>query len=447
MFTAKNSESMEDSGDLPDHPDGPERAEPAFAVAPDGQGPRQGAVNADPAPVVPATANSFAGGQEEKLFSRPFIALLGMQAAYGFSFSLFFLLPKYLAGAGATAAQIGFVMGGFGVACVLTIPFLQGIVASLGRRGAVVAATLSLAGAGFAFALIAPVGIAAVFLRAAEGVTWTVMFSTALILTAEMAPKDRLAQAIGLAGGAALIMNAVAPAIGEPLADAFGYRPVFLLAAVAALAAAALARRLPSGQPLKATGAVSADAQESSAVTALRLRMFVVFAASGLAFSVLFTFLAPFALRHGVRAIRGFFIAYTGSALTVRVLGGRLADRLGHRSIATFSLFLYGCVVASTGLLGAHHLFELGILFGLAHGALFPSLMALLISATPAHRRPRVLGIANGAMSIGISAVFPAGFVVGRIGYSGMFALAGGLVAASTVLIRQRRGNGVGMRA
>ena len=378
-------------------------------------------------------------GQTDRLFTRPFVALLGMQAAYGFSFSLFFLLPKYLVTAGATPTQIGFVMGGFGVACVATIPFLQGIVARLGRRGALMAATLSLALAGVAFALIAPVGLAAVFLRAAEGVTWTIMFSTGLVLTAEMAPPGRLAQAIGLAGGASLIMNAVAPAIGEPLADHFGYRPVFLLAAVAALGASALARRLPVSRPVAHDGPGPQPASGESDAGAGRLRMFFVFAASGLAFSSLFTFLAPFALGQGVRAIRAFFIAYTGSALTVRVLGGRMADRLGHRSIATFALLLYGCVVASTGLLGAHHLFLLGALFGLAHGALFPALMALLINNTPARRRPRVLGIANGAMSMGVSAVFPAGFLVARIGYPGMFAIAGGLVAASAALIRQRR--------
>ena len=38
--------------------------------------------------------------------------------------------------------------------------------------------------------------------------------------------------------------------------------------------------------------------------------------------------------------------------------------------------------------------------------------MALLINLTPAARRPRSLGIANGAMSIGISSVFPAGMLV-----------------------------------
>lgn len=389
--------------------------------------------------VRPAPVPTSASADDGPLFTSPYLRLLGMQAAYGFSFSMFFLLPKYLAAAGESSSRIGFVMGGFGVACLATIPFLQVIVARLGRRGALIAATLMLALAGAAFALIQPVGLPAVFLRAAEGVTWTIMFSTAGALTADMAPRGRLAQAIGLAGAAALIMNAVAPAIGEPLADRVGYRPVFLLAAVAALVAAAMARRLPRAH----ASAVARMAQAPSANTvdrpSQRWPIYAVFGLSGIAFSTLFTFLAPFALGQGVTQIRAFFIGYTGAAIFVRLLGGRLADRLGHRAIARVALALYGVVVASTGLFGPHHLYALGICFGLAHGAVFPAMMALLINNTPPHLRPRVLGIANGAMSVGVSSVFGAGALIGRVGYGAMFAIAGGMVATSALLLGRGR--------
>jgi len=389
--------------------------------------------------VQPPPAIVTSGADDGPLFTGPFVRLLGMQAAYGFSFSMFFLLPKYLAAAGESSSRIGFVMGGFGVACVATIPFLQTLVARLGRRGALMAATLSLALAGAAFALIQPVGLPAVFLRAAEGITWTIMFSTAGALTAEMAPRGRLAQAIGLAGAAALIMNAVAPAIGEPLADRYGYRPVFLLAAVAALVAAAMARRLPDTRPTTFDRMAQLPAANTVDHASQRLPIYAVFGLAGIAFSTLFTFLAPFALAQGVQQIRAFFIGYTGAAILVRLLGGRLADRLGHRAIATVALAIYGAVVASTGLFGPHHLYALGICFGLAHGAVYPAIMALLLNNTPPHQRPRVLGIANGAMSVGMSSVFGAGALIGRIGYPAMFGIAGGLVATSALLLRRRR--------
>lgn len=264
------------------------------------------------------------------------------------------------------------------------------------------------------------------------------MFSTALTLTAEMAPLGRLAQAIGLAGAAALVMNALAPAIGEPIADRFGYRPVFALAAVAALVAAGMARRLPKTHLPRLDGVEAKPAANATVVAMSRWPLYTVFGVSGLAFSTLFTFLAPYALGQGVRAISAFFVAYTASALAVRVLGGRLADRLGHRAVAMGALVMYGLVVASTGALGPHHLAILGVGFGVAHGAVFPAMMALLINSAPSQRRPRILGIANGAMSLGISAVFPAGYLVKHLGYPALFAIAGGLVTASAALVRRR---------
>jgi predicted MFS family arabinose efflux permease len=412
-----------------------ESSDPNDSDEPDQPGAALG--RAFPSMTSPPPANDVG---QDRLFTPAFVGLLGMQAAYGFSFSMFFLLPKYLATTGETASRIGFVMAGFGVACVLTIPFLPAIVRTFGRRGALMAATLLLAAAAATFALVDRPGWMAIPLRASEGVTWTIMFSTALALTAEMAPPFRLAQAIGLAGAASLIMNAVAPAIGEPLADRFGYRWAFALAAVAAVGAAALARRLPDAHRRGAAlGGGGAHAPETTGPEIHRVLIYVVFGVAGLAFSSLFTFLAPFALDRGVHAIRAFFIGYTGSALAVRVLGGRTSDRLGHGTVAAAALLVYGFVVASTGLVGPHHLLALGSAFGLAHGAAFPALMALLLKSAPTADRPRVLGIANGAMSVGVSAVFPAGLLVARVGYPAMFAIAGGLTAASAALIWRRR--------
>jgi MFS family permease len=139
-----------------------------------------------------------------------------------------------------------------------------------------------------------------------------------------------------------------------------------------------------------------------------------------------------------VYAIRTFFIGYTSSAIAVRVFGGGLSDRLGHRTVAASSLLLYGAVVASAGVLAPYHLGLLGLAFGTAHGAAYPSLMALLVQGTPLSRRPRALGIANGAMSVGISAVAPAGVVAARFGYPALFALVGGLTSGAALLLVPR---------
>ena len=76
-------------------------------------------------------------------------------------------------------------------------------------------------------------------------------------------------------------------------------------------------------------------------------------ALTGAGFNVVMAFLAPFALRHGIQAVHGFFISYTLAALGIRVLGGALTDRLGFRRTATLGIILYGIVVAGIGLVAS----------------------------------------------------------------------------------------------
>ena len=62
------------------------------------------------------------GAAPPRLWSRAFIDLLVAEALFGFSYAQFVLLPKLLTvGYGATAGQIGFVMGAFGVASLLIV--------------------------------------------------------------------------------------------------------------------------------------------------------------------------------------------------------------------------------------------------------------------------------------------------------------------------------------
>jgi len=307
-------------------------------------------------------------------------------------------------------------------------------------RTMLVAANVAMAVAAGGFALTSHVGALAVALRGLQGAAWAVGFSTAMALVSELAPADRLAQAIGFSGAASLAMNALAPAIGEPLAARFGHRPVFLLGTLASLVGVVLVRRLSLPAGVAASRGPSAPAGVAGAAGLDgRGPLLVVFGQAGLAFGVLFTFLAPFALQHRVTAVRPFFMAYTLAALAVRVVGSRLADGVGHRKVAALALALYGAVVAATGFVGPTWLLAIGVSFGVAHGAVFPAAMALLLEGTAPGRRTRLIGLANGAMSLGQVAVFPAGVLAERAGYPVVFIAAGAATMASATLLLRRR--------
>jgi predicted MFS family arabinose efflux permease len=246
-------------------------------------------------------------------------------------------------------------------------------------------------------------------------------------------PRSRTAQALGLFGAANIFMNALAPALMEPLAAAAGYRYTFVVAGALAVAGWALAARLapapprapaPAGSPL---GPLLADA---------RLRQFIlVLFVTGLAASAAFTFIAPFALERGITAISPFFVAFTTGALVVRVGGGRLVDRLGPRRVALASVTLYGVVIAALAALAPGRLAPLALVFGLVQGAFFPSSMALAVAAASPPHRGKILVLANGAFSAGAAAVLPLGWVAAPIGYGRLFVILGATTFASALLL------------
>jgi predicted MFS family arabinose efflux permease len=240
---------------------------------------------------------------------------------------------------------------------------------------------------------------------------------------------------VGLVGASSLAMNALAPAIAEPLAERLGHRVMFALAAAAALGGAALARRLPQlGSIVGPSGAHNDDGVRRPA-----RGPYVMLGVAGLAFGVMFTFIAPFALARGIQAVRGFFGAYTVAALAVRLVSGRFSDRYGYRRVSWAAGLCYGLAVVAAGVLGPAHLVLLGAGFGAAHGAVFPSLMAMVLAGAPGRRRSRALALANGSMNFGIAGVLLLGMVAGRAGYPTVFVAAGIVTLAAACLLAVER--------
>jgi MFS family permease len=374
-----------------------------------------------------------------RLWTPAFVDLLISEALFGFSYALFVLLPKFLAVSyGATASQIGAVMASFGVASLVTIPLIAPIVRRLDCRRTMVLGTFLLGAAAFGYTFIHSAGVLAAVLRGAQGIAWSLTFAAGMSLVAEVAPPLRLGQGIGLYGAVALATSALGPAVAEPLASRFGARPLFVLSGVVALAGAWFCRRLPTG------AAPEAAAQKSSAPArsgAARSRAVVisVLAVGSLAAAVVSTFVAPFALTHGITAVRGFFVSYTLTALAVRIGATRLVDKLGRRNTAFAGAAGYGVVMIALATAGPEHLVPLGAAFGVVHGIVFPALMALVLGEVAREERPRLLAFANGAINLGITGLGAIGAIADRAGYVAVFAVTGAITTATAFLLLRRQ--------
>ncbi len=371
----------------------------------------------------------------DRLWTRRFVLLLAVMIAFGFAFSIFFLLPKYLAtelGAGARA--IGQVTATAMLAGVLCVPLL-GPWIDRGQRARLIAGGAVLMGlSSIGFIWVDAVGAYILVLRALQGVAFTLVFNAAAALTADLAPPQRLGQAIGYFGVAVLSTNAMAPLVAEPIAERAGWTPVFVLGGITAAASAGLALRLREPAPPRRAAGFS----YRGLLSRPRLAVLLVAAVCGCALGTMFTFTQPFALQQGLQTFGGFFASYTLGALVMRVGLGSMADRFGRQRVGVVSLVLYGLVVMATGGLRPGWLEPLGALFGIAHGLFYPALTAFALEHVGRDRRGVMLTLFNGAFNAGVGvSVAVLGVVAEAHGYPIIFVLVG-LVTLATAGVLAR---------
>ena len=170
--------------------------------------------------------------------------------------------------------------------------------------------------------------------------------------------------------------------------------------------------------------------------SAHRLPVLWAAAAGGAAFGVMFTFTQPLALSLGDTNISPLFAGYTAAALVVRLAFGTLADRLGRARVGGAALAFYSLVVAATAGLQRGWLGVLGLGFGLAHGAFYPSLNALALEGVAREERGMVGAYFNAAFNGGVLLVtFCFGQVAQAYGYRVVFLLVACLSASGCFLL------------
>ena len=345
---------------------------------------------AQPEPRAPA--------ENRQLLSREFLLLLAAVSCFGFSWSFYLILPKFFATElGMDAAGIGRAVAVQGLTAVVITPLVGWLVDRFGRRPWLVFGNFMLAVTGVLYLFVDQEGPLLYLAQMCWGVGMVMGFNAAGTMTADIAPSDRMAQALGLFGAANLGMNAVSPTLGEILADDTGWQAVFVASASAGLLASLLSSRLqepPRHEPQ--------EHEPHRPIFGWPLfRVYGATFAMTASFTALFTLHQPYALELGVTELRGFFIGFAIVALTVRLGGGRLIDRFGVLRSSVVAFCLYSAVPPILGALGPEHLFAVGAMMGLGHGIAYPAVTALAIERADASSRGMVVSIIHGAFNGG----------------------------------------------
>jgi predicted MFS family arabinose efflux permease len=158
--------------------------------------------------------------------------------------------------------------------------------------------------------------------------------------------------------------------------------------------------------------------------------------AFALAVAAVFTFVKRYVDETGLASVGGFFSAYSGTAILLRLSLGWLPDRIGPKRVLFPAL---GAVVVACCLLAAatdaRQVIVAGTFFGLGHGFAFPVLFGILVTRARIADRGSAMGI--------FTALFDAGAVVGgpligalimSAGFGAAFAAAAGIVAVGMLV-------------
>lgn len=369
----------------------------------------------------------LARGPGEAVITRRFALATLANLVFFVGVTSYFSLPVHLEAVGASRSDVGRVMGTFGIASLVAIPLTGALADRYGRRRFMLAGALLWAGLSLGFLWVDRVGPLAYALRLGQGLAFSLAFVATNAVIVDLAPPGALGRAIAWFGATTLVSHAIGPSLGEWIAHELGFRRLFQLSALVALAAVPLYLAVPD-----LPRASRDDDGQAAGMRALALRRGAVGAlgcalGSAVTFGTALNFMPVFVRARGLPSHAPFFVSYVAAAIFVRLTAGGLGDRVGHRPVGLAGAA--GFTLAALGFALVHEpwqLVALALAFGVSHGLAYPSMNAIFVEGTPAGARGRAMALFNLSFNLGVTlSAFAAGEVAQRFDYGPMWVASG----------------------
>ena len=364
------------------------------------------------------------------IYSRAFLIMALANFFTMSSISMFFLFPLFITRHGGTKADIGIMMAVFTIASIVTRPWISEMIDRLGRKRCYTLACLVLSFLPLVYLLfkgnLSSFYIPLLLVRFIHGIGMALAFTAVMTYIADIVPKHRLNEGLGMFGVTALVALAVGPIIAEMVIRQFGFQIFFIMSGV--LSVVGLMLHLPLAESYVDSNLGKSSQSFFSILMGKRRILIVVLALLfGLGLSSVFGFLTPYAEEKQLTFISLFFITYSTGAVAMRFFGGRLADKVGERRIIPYAFIITSSGIGMLTLLsGDLILIVSGLICGSGHGLLYPCLNAVALRNEPQEIRGKIMGIFTGSIDFGVflgSILF--GYIGNWFGYPVLFLIAG----------------------
>ncbi|MBA3655295.1 MAG: MFS transporter, partial [Actinobacteria bacterium] len=319
-------------------------------------------------------------------------------------------LPLYLTRElHSSRAVVGLTVGAFSVSALALRPVVGRWADRRGRKPFLVAAPIIIAisAVGLSVAHALPSIVA---LRVLQGVAGAAFYTSAATVATDLAPAGRRAEYISrfslfLYGG-----FAIGPTVAEWAVKRVGFDHTWLLAGASALVALVLSARLPETRP-----SVSPEAQRG------RLRLVhpaavgpgLVLMTAAVGYVTISTFSPLYARHIGMASSGPLYLAFSMTVIGVRLVSGRIADRLGPLAAAVPGILAAVVGLSLLALTPGEGFALVGVMtFGAGFALLFPALMTLAVDRVGESERGEALGSTVAFFDVG--SLF-GGYLVGAV--------------------------------
>lgn len=372
----------------------------------------------------------------KRLLSREFV-VLGLSAMWFFGAlgAANPVVPRFVADdLGGGNVAVGAVVGAFAVSSILLRPFWG----RMGdRRGARLLMILGCAlGAVGMLAHVAATSPALAFLaRLPVGAGLAAVMTGATTLAVDLAPTSRQGEAASYILVAFHLGLGLGPLIGEAVLDAGSFDTVWLVLGVLMLAGAATGQALPRR-------VVHHDHPPGPLLHPNGIAPGIVIALGMVGFIGFSAFMPLYAEEIDLARVAPVFLLASSTTAVVRIVGGRMPDRLGPirggtvaLTLVTMGLLLIASWRAVIGLYMGTAVLSVGV-------ALFmPTLVPVVVAGVEEHRRSSALATFTVFLDAAIALAGPMfGLVAAVTNYSAAFAVGAGTSLVALVLLHAQLG-------
>jgi predicted MFS family arabinose efflux permease len=364
-----------------------------------------------------------------KLFTAPFVLCWFANLLQGIAFSLFIHFPGFLKDLGANETVIGGMTGVTALAAVAVRPRLGTILDTRGRRGVILFGNALNVFVLMLYLTVTEIGGWIVFVRILHGLSEAMLFTAFFTVAADYVPERRLTEGLALFGVSGMLPISLGGLLGDRILAGGDYTLLFQTSLGFAVVAFLLSIPLRD-----ARAKVRADGDENrphgfraSLLQRELLPLWWVTTVFAVGLAAMFTFVKTFVMDTQIGSVGGFFTAYTGIALLLRLTLGWVPDRFGPKrtlfpALALLALGFFFLAAAET----SNDVLVAGVLCGAGHGFTFPILSGMAVKRSRAADRGSAMAIYTGLMDLGLLVGGPAlGVVIDARGHGAMFFVTG----------------------